>query len=235
LQEKEIETAEIDKQVLALEHNGHTVVIFGDQKRVWALVTILDGIRPEAVETASSMRREGVEKIVILTGDNEVCARELSARIGADQVHANVLPHEKVAAIENLKSLHKFVAMVGDGVNDVPAMASATIGIALGVTGTDAALETAGIVLMSGDISKLPYLLRHSRTTLRIIKQNVAFALGAKLAFLGLALLGWVTLWMAITADSGAIFVVTLNGLRLLRSQGNLATATIDTSGTLHT
>lgn len=218
LLEKRIETPEIDGHVLRLQQSGHTVVICGDQQQVWALVTIADGIRPSVRETVSSMRREGVERIVVLTGDNEVSARNLGANIGADQVEADVLPEEKVLAIEELKKSHKFVAMVGDGVNDVPAMASATVGIALGATGTDAALETASIVLMSGDISKLPFLLRHSRRTLHIIKQNVAFALGAKILFLGLASLGLATLWMAIAADMGATFVVTLNGLRLLRS-----------------
>jgi Cd2+/Zn2+-exporting ATPase len=160
-----------------------------------------------------------VERVVMLTGDNEVAARAIAESLGVDEVQAELLPHDKVAAVQALKHRYATVAMVGDGVNDAPALAAADVGIAMGVAGTDAALETADVALMADDLMKLPFALRLSRRTLRNIKANIAVSIGLKAAFLVLGVLGLATLWMAVVADMGASLLVIANGLRLLRTR----------------
>ena len=156
----------------------------------------------------------------MLTGDNRATAEVISRETGVDEVRAELLPENKVAAIEELVShYHKTggaVAMIGDGVNDAPAMARADLGIAMGAIGSDAAIETADIALMSDDLSKLPWLIGHSKATLAIIRQNIGFSLAVKLLFTGLTIAGFASLWGAIAADVGASLLVVLNGLRLL-------------------
>jgi Cd2+/Zn2+-exporting ATPase len=152
----------------------------------------------------------------MLTGDNEGSSRAVARATGVDEYRAELLPEEKVAAVESLVDEYERTAMVGDGVNDAPAMAAANVGIAMGAIGADAAIETADITLMSDELARLPWLLRHSRRTLAIVRQNVAFALGVKFLFFALAVFGVATLWMAIAADMGASLLVTFNGLRLL-------------------
>jgi Cd2+/Zn2+-exporting ATPase len=157
----------------------------------------------------------------MLTGDNEGTARAIATEAGIDEYRCELLPEDKVEAIGHLVREYEEVAMVGDGVNDAPAMASATFGIAMGAIGTDAALETADVALMSDDLSKLPWLIRHSHRTLKNIQQNIIFALGLKLVFIVLTLFGLATLWMAIAADTGATFLVIFNSLRLLNRAGS--------------
>jgi Cd2+/Zn2+-exporting ATPase len=159
----------------------------------------------------------GIEHTVMLTGDNEATARAVASAAGLVDVRAGLLPDQKVAAIESLLDEYGAVAMVGDGVNDAPALARATVGIAMGAAGTDTALETADVALMADDLGKLPFAVRLSRRARSIIRQNVALSLGIKAVFLALALAGVATLWMAVFADMGASLIVTFNGMRLLR------------------
>lgn len=156
-------------------------------------------------------------QVVMLTGDNKPAAEAIARLTGVDEAQSELLPEDKVDAVERLKSKWNQVAMIGDGINDAPAMAAASFGIAMGAMGTDAAIETADIALMADDLSKIPWLIRHSRRSLQIIKQNIIFALGLKAVFLALAIFGIASLWMAIAADTGASLLVVFNGLRLLK------------------
>lgn len=159
-----------------------------------------------------------VEAVVLLTGDNEATARAIGQETGVDDVK-ELLPADKVAAVELLVKRYGTVAMVGDCVNDAPALARATLGVAMGAAGSDAAIETADIALMADDLSRLPWLIRHSRRTMAIIRQNVAFSLAVKALFVALTLAGYASLWAAIAADTGASLLVIFNGLRLLRDR----------------
>jgi Cd2+/Zn2+-exporting ATPase len=154
----------------------------------------------------------------MLTGDNAQTAAAIGSALGVDEWRAELLPADKVAAIEDLKRRYGAVAMVGDGVNDAPALAAADVGIAMGAAGTDAALETADVALMADELLAVPYFLRLGRATVRNIRTNIAVALGLKALFLGLAIAGAATLWMAVAADMGASLLVIANGLRLLES-----------------
>lgn len=214
------ETRKIHDRAERLARGGSSVVAVGNEEHVCGLIAIADGVRENARETVELIRKLGVRRVVMLTGDNEGTARAVAHKTGVDSFMAELLPEDKVEAIRSLVSEEGAVAMVGDGVNDAPAMAAATIGVAMGAAGTDAAIETADVALMSDDLTKLPWLIRHSRRTLRVIKQNVAFALGVKLFFMVLAILGIATLWMAIAADMGASLLVTFNGMRLLGARG---------------
>ena len=165
------------------------------------------------------LKAAGVQRVVMLTGDNQGTADAVSRVAGVDEVRAELLPEDKMRAIQEIKQSYGPVAMVGDGINDAPALAAATVGIAMGAAGSDAAIETADIALMSDDLTRLPWLVQHARRSLRIIRQNIAFALGLKVVFMVLALLQLATLWMAIAADMGASLLVIFNALRLLRDR----------------
>ncbi len=152
----------------------------------------------------------------MLSGDNLGTAKQIAEQAGIDAFEAELLPTDKVAAIERLVATYGTVAMVGDGINDAPALARATLGIAMGAAGSDATIETADVALMSDDLAGVAWLIRHSRRTMAIIRQNVALALGIKVLFLALALAGHASLWATIAADMGASLLVIFNGLRLL-------------------
>jgi Cd2+/Zn2+-exporting ATPase len=216
MHEKGQETAQVHETALGLEDAGHTVVAVGSEDHVCGLISLADGVRTNAKDVVAQLRGLGVEKVVMLTGDNEGTARGIAQVAGVDEWHAELLPEGKVEIVESLVREHGRVAMVGDGVNDAPAMAAATLGIAMGGIGSDAAIETADVTLMSDEIARVPWLITHSRNTLRVIKQNVTFSLGVKVLFIGLALFGLASLWMAIAADTGASLLVIFNGLRLL-------------------
>ena len=160
----------------------------------------------------------GIESIVMLTGDSAGTARAIASELGVDEVRAELLPEDKVAAILELRKKYGMVAMVGDGVNDAPALASADVGIAMGAAGSDVALETADVALMADELLRIPYTFRLSRATVRNIKVNLAISIVMKAAFLVAAVAGVATLWMAILADTGASVIVIANALRLLRA-----------------
>jgi Zn2+/Cd2+-exporting ATPase len=155
----------------------------------------------------------------MLTGDHPATASSIAHELGIDEVRAALMPEHKYAAVSELRDGHGAVMMVGDGVNDAPALAAADVGVAMGAAASDAALETADVALMSGELLKLPYALRLARATLRNIRTNVAISLVLKAAFLVLAMTGHATLWMAILADTGASVIVVGNALRLLRAR----------------
>ena len=207
----------VHEQLEAMSAAGRTIVVVGNDDHVCGFIAVADGVRPEARATLAALRDEGLH-LVMLTGDNEGTARAIGRETGVDDVRAELLPLDKVETVERLVESYGGVAMIGDGVNDAPAMGRATLGIAMGSAGSDAAIEAADVALMSDDLSKLPWLVRHSRRTLSVIHQNVVFALGVKAVVFGLATAGFATLWMAIAADMGASLLVIGNGLRLLRA-----------------
>ena len=220
MHEKGQETPEIHARAEQLEDAGHTVIALGNDRHVCGLISIADRLRANVPEILAKVRQAGVGQVVMLTGDNEGTARAIAAQAGVDEYRCELLPEDKVEAIGRLVREHQHVAMVGDGVNDAPAMAAATFGIAMGAMGTDAALETADVALMADDLGKLPWLIRHSHRTLRNIQQNIGFALGLKLLFIILTMFGLATLWMAIAADTGVTLLVVFNSLRLLNISG---------------
>jgi Cd2+/Zn2+-exporting ATPase len=217
LEERGQETPAVHERLESLSAAGRTVVVVGTEDHVCGLLAVADRIRPEAAGVLARLRSLGVDRLVMLTGDNEATARAVATELGLDDVRAELLPNEKVAAMEELVGAHEEVAMVGDGINDAPAMASSRLAIAMGAAGSDAAIETADVALMADDLSRLPWLVSHSRRTLGVIRANIAFALGVKLLVFALATLGLATLWMAIAADMGASLLVIANALRLLR------------------
>ena len=203
-----------------MEDAGHSVVVVGNDRHVCGLISVADGVRAEAAAVVKALHADGVRHVVMLTGDNQGTAAAVGCAVGVDEVRAELLPEDKLQAIEGLLLIHGATAMVGDGVNDAPALASATVGIAMGAAGADAAIETADIALMSDDLLRLPWLMQHARRTLAIIQANIVFALGLKVIFLVLALAGAASLWMAIAADMGASLLVIINSLRLLQRRG---------------
>ncbi len=217
MHEKEEETEDVHQTATELEDAGHSVVALGNKEHVCGLIGVADPLRDNAPAIVKALKRTGIKKILMLTGDNRATADAVAQSTGVDEYRAELLPEDKVAAVESMSAEFRNMAMVGDGINDAPAMATSGFGVAMGGMGTDVAIETADVALMSDDLAKLPWLIEHSRRTLRTIKVNVAFALGLKAAFIVLALFGWATLWMAIAADMGASLIVIFNGLRLLQ------------------
>jgi Zn2+/Cd2+-exporting ATPase len=199
-----------------LSGGGRTTVIVGTTRPI-GVIGVADRPRDSARDAIQLLRGHGVRHIALLTGDHAAAAHAINALIGVDEVRAELLPADKVAAIEDLRARFGTVAMVGDGVNDAPALAAADVGIAMGAAGSDAALETADVALMADELLKIPYALRLSRATVRNIRANIVFSIALKAAFLILAIAGVATLWMAVLADMGASLIVIANALRLLR------------------
>ena len=220
LEERRQETPDVHDRLEAMQQAGRTVVVVGNETHVCGFITLADSLRPITAQTLKRLRDAGIEQIVMLTGDNQGTAEVIGEQAGIDEVHAELLPEDKVRAVETLVAKYHRVAMVGDGVNDAPALARASLGIAMGAAGSDAAIETADIALMSDDLSKLPWLIGHSRRTLAIIRQNITFSLAVKALFVVLTFAGSASLWAAIAADMGASLLVIFNGLRLLRKVG---------------
>jgi Cd2+/Zn2+-exporting ATPase len=201
----------------SLQAEGKTPVLVADEQGLIGIVALADRLRPEAMSAVAALHQAGIARIVLLTGDHARAAQTIAGQAGVDDVYANLLPEEKAKVIGDLLARYDAVGMVGDGVNDAPALARATIGIAMGVAGTAQALETADIALMADDLSRLPFIIWLSRQARRIIWQNIFFSIGIKAIFMALAFLGLATLWMAVFADMGASLMVTMNGMRLLR------------------
>ncbi|WP_100489376.1 heavy metal translocating P-type ATPase [Sporolactobacillus pectinivorans] len=206
----------IHNQIVTLQKQGKTVMVFGTDGDILALIAVADKLRDSAKNVIQKLHQSGIEQTVMLTGDNKSTAETIGKEVGVSDIQAELLPEEKLNYIKSYRGKQK-VAMVGDGVNDAPALAEATVGIAMGGAGTDTALETADIALMSDDLTKLPYTIKLSRKALAIIKQNVTFSLAIKAISILLIFPGWLTLWIAILADVGATIIVTLNSLRLAK------------------
>ncbi|KZL16969.1 cation-translocating P-type ATPase [Pseudovibrio sp. Ad26] len=219
LNEKDFEIGEADAKARELEAEGKTVVAVGTDAHVCGLIALADTVRDTAEELVSQLHKAGVEKLVMLTGDNKATAERVASSVGIDEVRAELLPEDKVAAVEQLSHEYETVAMIGDGVNDAPAMARASFGVAMGAIGSDAAIETADIALMKDDLSRLPWLIHHSKRTLQIIHQNIAFAFIVKGILVVLTAMGFASLWAAILGDVGATLIVVTNALRLLKDK----------------
>jgi Cd2+/Zn2+-exporting ATPase len=216
--ERQLATPEAERQAAAVAGEGHTAVFVGWGGRLLGMLAVSDRPRETAADVVDLLRGHGVRHVVMLTGDNEGAARTMANAVGIDEYRANLLPPDKVTEVSGLRARYGGVAMVGDGVNDAPALAAADVGIVMGAAGSDAALETADVALMGDDLSKIPYAVRLSRAALFTIKTNIAVSVLLKVVFLALAVTGHATLWMAIAADTGASLLVIANGLRLLRT-----------------
>jgi Cd2+/Zn2+-exporting ATPase len=222
-EERRLCSPAIDAHLEALGRAGRTAILVARDRQTVGVIGVADATRESGREAIARLRNQGVERIVMLTGDNERTAAAIGADLGVDEWRAELLPADKVAAVQELKARYGAVAMVGDGVNDAPALAAADVGIAMGAAGSDAALETADVALMADELLAVPALVRLGRITVRNIRTNIAVAVGLKALFLALAVAGMATLWMAVAADMGASLLVIANGLRLLRVGGGRA------------
>lgn len=215
---------DIEHRISSNVSKGLSVVVVGQRPhnqspgRVLGLISVGDTVRPNAARAVRSLHEAGIKVVVMLSGDNQRTADAVAKKVGIDEARGDLLPEDKVEAVKTLRAKHGSVGMVGDGVNDAPAMATATVGIAMGAAGTDAAIETSDIALMKDDLGKIVEAVLIGRRTLGIIRFNISFALGLKALFLGLTLAGYASLWLAILADTGATLLVVANALRLLRS-----------------
>ncbi|MBP3979852.1 cation-translocating P-type ATPase [Acidovorax sp. JG5] len=217
IEERGLCNAGIEARLEAHEAQGRTVTLLATDIAVLAIFAVADTIKDSSREALATLHAMGVAS-VMLTGDNTVTARTIATQAGIDEVQGNLLPQDKLAAIEALQARHGLTAMVGDGINDAPALARADIGIAMGAAGTDTAMEAADVVIMNDDLRRIPELIRLSRQVRAVLWQNIALALGIKLVFLGLALFNGASMWMAVFADMGASLIVVFNGLRMLRA-----------------
>ncbi len=207
---------QLEKQIFHLEKQGKTVVALMSENGVQCLLAVADTVKESSLEALREMKKLGV-KTVMLTGDNEHTAQVIAAQVGVDEFRANLLPEDKLAAIEQLEQQGERVGMVGDGINDAPALAKANVGFAMAGGGTDTAIETADVALMDDDLRKIPRFIRLSRSTYAILVQNISLALGVKALFFALTFTGNATMWMAVFADVGTALLVVANGLRAMR------------------
>ncbi|GMA98282.1 heavy metal translocating P-type ATPase [Pelosinus sp. IPA-1] len=212
-----LEQSQYEQAVIALQQEGKTVMLMGTKEGILGMIAVADTLRDNSANAISELRKAGIKHVAMLTGDNKNVAGSIAEKLNLDSFYSELLPEDKVTAVKKIISEYGSVAMVGDGVNDAPALAVANIGIAMGVAGSDTALETADIALMSDDLGKLAYLIKLSRKTVGIIKQNISFAILIKIVFVILTFAGYVNLWLAVFADMGSSILVTLNGMRLMR------------------
>jgi Cd2+/Zn2+-exporting ATPase len=223
--ERALCSTELHTHLGAFEELGHTAVFLARGDEPLGVIAVADQPRSNGRDAVRALRQAGLPALAMLTGDSRRTAEAVASRLGVSEVHAELLPEDKVRLVADLRARFGSVAMVGDGVNDAPALAAADIGIAMGAAGSHAALETADVALMGDDLSKVALLVHLGRAMLRNIKVNIAVALGLKAVFLALAVAGAATLWMAVAADMGASLLVVANSLRLLRISDPLAAA----------
>ena len=215
----------IESELAKIEEQAQSVVIVGHKPHdgckgeVLGILAVGDTIRPHAQEAIAALHRIGVKQVVMLSGDNQRTVSAIAKRVGIDEAVGDLLPDQKIERVKKLLASEHYVGMIGDGVNDAPAMAAATVGIAMGGAGTDTAIETADMALMQDDLGKVAEAIQLGRRTVGIIKFNIAFSLALKAVFLVLAVLGYTSLWLAILADTGATLLVIANALRLLRDR----------------
>lgn len=212
-----IEETAVKVQYRQFQEQGKTAMYFGTDEQILGVIAVADEVRDSSAAVISELHKLSIEHTIMLTGDNTKTAESIGKQLGVTEIKGDLMPQEKLDSIKALRTTYNKVAMVGDGINDAPALAASTVGIAMGGSGTDTALETADVALMGDDLQKLPFIVRLSRQTLKVIKQNITFSLGIKLLALLLVIPGWLTLWIAIVADMGATLLVTLNGLRLMK------------------
>lgn len=213
---------ELETLLSSLEQQAHSVIVVGHRPHhdcvgeVFGVIALGDTIRANAQKAISDLHREGIQKVIMLSGDNPRTASTVASQAGIDEAIGDLLPDDKVDRVKSLVKNYKFVAMIGDGVNDAPALAQATVGIAMGGIGTDTAIETSDVTLMQDDLEQVSVAIKMGRRALSIIRFNVGFALATKFIFLAMAILGYSNLWFAVLADTGASVLVTLNALRLI-------------------
>jgi Cd2+/Zn2+-exporting ATPase len=209
-------TAEARAAIASLEQEACTAMLVAVDGRFTGAIGMIDGPRPEAAEAIATLHALGVRPVVMLTGDNPAVGNAVGRLVGVDEVHASLMPERKIALVRELQAKHGAIAMVGDGVNDAPALAAATVGIAMGKSGTDVALEAADVALMSDDLMRLPFAVGISRASRAIVRQNVFISMGMVFTLIPLAITGVVPIWLAVIMHEGSTVAVVLNGLRLL-------------------
>lgn len=205
-------------EIERLQDEGKTVVVVGDEEAAWGLIAIRDNLRENARRVVEELHAAGIEKVVMLTGDNERTARAIAREAGIDEIHAELKPEDKVTRVRDLARRYGHVAMVGDGVNDAPALAEATVGVAMGAAGTDVAIETADVALMADDLEKLVYALRLARRNQRVVRQNLALSIAVIAVLVVGAIAGAFTLPVAVLGHEVSEFIVIASGLRMLRA-----------------
>jgi P-type E1-E2 ATPase len=205
-------------QIERLQEDGKTVVVIGPENSAWGLIAIRDQVRPNAQHAIAELHAAGIQKVVMLTGDNRRTAEAIAREVGIDDVFADLKPEDKVRKVRELASQYGHVAMVGDGVNDAPALAEATVGIAMGAAGTDVALETADVALMADDLERLVYGLRLAKRNRQVVRQNLALSAVVIGALVLGAIAGWLTLPVAVLGHEISEFVVIGSGLRMLKT-----------------
>jgi heavy metal translocating P-type ATPase len=216
--ELHVALATLSGEIERLRAAGNTVVIVGSTTEAWAAIAIRDNIRPNARAAIAALHSVGIQQVVMLTGDNETTARTIASEVGIDRIFANLKPEDKALKVRELAKEHGHVAMVGDGVNDAPALAEATVGIAMGAAGTDVALETADVALMADDLEKLVYAIKLARRNQSVVRQNLALSIAVIAVFVVGAVLGKFSLPMAVIGHEVSEFIVIASGLRMLRS-----------------
>ena len=221
-------SAELENKLAEIESSARSVVIVGHKPHgdckgeVLGILVVGDTIRKEAVEAIKRIHSAGIRKVIMLSGDNTRTAEAIAERAGIDEALGDLLPDQKIEKVRELEKTYGAVGMIGDGVNDAPALAAASVGIAMGAGGTDTAIETADVALIKDDLLMVPEAIRLGRRTLGMIRFNIAFSLVVKALFLILAVFGMTSLWLAILADTGATLLVVMNALRLLRPKVQL-------------